>query len=321
MQRFVLVSVLVGCLFSGMARANSPQGDTGVVLVDGVLRAVWAGPGGELVTVGHEAVLLNDGRGWLEIFARERQIDGFLYGVWGSGTGTVFAVAGSGQVLRLEGSSWTVAETDADWLMGVWGSSRDDVFAVGDAGAVYHFDGERWTAMATGSDAKLLAVWGSSPKDVFAVGTRGTVLAFDGEDWSLEDIGDDLQLCSVWGTSESDVFVGGSGGVILHFDGEGWSRTETGILKNVESIAGSAPDDVYAVGRFHEIYRYDGLSWSRWATTPDTFWPTALTVTPGGDVVVVGFHGQRRSGGPNVRGGFSSGTGAILRLAGERSGD
>lgn len=65
-----------------------------------------------------------------------------LQAVWADDAGTLWAVGGSGSVLRSSGDGhWTVgASLFALDLWGVWGSGAHDVYAVGDNGQIFHFD-------------------------------------------------------------------------------------------------------------------------------------------------------------------------------------
>ncbi len=65
-----------------------------------------------------------------------------LQAVWADDAGTLWAVGGSGSVLRSSGDGhWTSeASLFALDLWGVWGSGAHDVYAVGDNGQIFHFD-------------------------------------------------------------------------------------------------------------------------------------------------------------------------------------
>lgn len=65
-----------------------------------------------------------------------------LQGVWADDAGTLWAVGGSGSVLRSSGDGhWTSeASLFALDLWGVWGSGAHDVYAVGDNGQIFHFN-------------------------------------------------------------------------------------------------------------------------------------------------------------------------------------
>ncbi len=65
-----------------------------------------------------------------------------LQAVWADDAGTLWAVGGSGSVLRSSGDGhWTSeASLCALDLWGVWGSGAHDVYAVGDNGQIFHFD-------------------------------------------------------------------------------------------------------------------------------------------------------------------------------------
>jgi len=151
----------------------------------------------------------------------------------------------------------------------VWGSGKDDVFAVGGSGTILRYDGTNWTPMTWGGEFGLEGVWGSSGSNVYAVGgfdgfglAFGIILHYDGECWRRVYSTRDFQFTDVWGTSSSNVFATTSRGPVLHFDGTAWTpmRSGTGGMNGLGGLWGTASNNVYAVGG-DEIWHYDGHSW------------------------------------------------------------
>lgn len=127
-------------------------------------------------------------------------------GVWGDGTGVVWAVTLEQDILRWDGASWKLHYHSHDPITAIWGSGPTDVWVVRDTGLL-HGTGESSEQLAftpTGfipgdQAAPIRAVWGTGPLDVWAVGgveppvgpMRGRVLRYSddpdlGIGWQLE---------------------------------------------------------------------------------------------------------------------------------------
>ncbi len=124
-----------------------------------------------------------------------------LVGVWGDGTGVVWAVSRSGSVLRWDGTAWNVhaqLTTATGTNYTIWGSGPTDVWVLTPAG-LFHGEGSSsatlvFSPVALPGDATipLTSVWGTGPNDIWIVGgqmkdsvwpwvTRGRVLHYDGD--------------------------------------------------------------------------------------------------------------------------------------------
>lgn len=98
-------------------------------------------------------------------------------GVWGDGTGVVWAITLEQNVMRWDGASWNVhAHLDTP-LSAIWGSGPTDLWLVTDAGLL-HGTGDSSaqiqfapTGYVPGDQAApIRAVWGTGPLDAWAVG-------------------------------------------------------------------------------------------------------------------------------------------------------
>jgi hypothetical protein len=103
-----------------------------------------------------------------------------LFRVWGSSPSDVWVVGdevvGNGLtaiVLHFNGSTWSIAYTDATQDFGsVWGSGPNDVWVSG-LGDTVHFDGTTWSrAGPTSATVHTVGVWGTGPSDVWAWGAN-----------------------------------------------------------------------------------------------------------------------------------------------------
>jgi hypothetical protein len=221
----------------------------------GALLSAWGPSRAEVYAVGGNpdagALLRFDGREWAaEALAEGFPLANWVYGVEGSGGGTILWIAGNyGQAARrgVDGS-WTVMDLGtSSALWGIWGTADDDMWAVGgnipgDEPILAHWDGSAWTLedippLDRELDA-LFKVWGTGPDHVFAVGHRGVILHYDGSGWVQQLAGTSVDLISLWGSGPDDIVaVGGrSNGVIARYDGQGWTSELIGMLPGLNGV-------------------------------------------------------------------------------------
>lgn len=152
-----------------------------------------------------------------------------LRGVWGDGNGTVWAVSDEGNVLRGDGSTWTLHVSALGPLRAVWGSGPLDVWVGGDGG-LWHGTGTSPATLTfapvTLPDAgtRIRALWGGSATEVWAVGalpttggaTLGRVFRYagpvDGGSGWVRDAVSKLPVAfeAVWGDAKSGVWLAGT---------------------------------------------------------------------------------------------------------------
>jgi hypothetical protein len=153
------------------------------------LTAIWGSGAGDIYatggsnSLGGDGILHSTGGGTSATWTMELNL-GFtttsqVLGLWGSGSGDVYAVGEGGTIYHSTGNgTWTsqTSGTSQD-LSAVWGSGSGDVYAVGASGTVLHSTGTgTWTALASNTTQNLVGVWGSGSTDVYAVGAQGTIL-------------------------------------------------------------------------------------------------------------------------------------------------
>ena len=158
--------------------------------------------------------------------------------------------------------SWENPLPQGNTLNGVWSFSESDIFAVGNVGMIVRSDGATWSVMESNTNVDLGAVWGTSAENVYAVGGSGAILHYDGTTWSLSYTeSEGATLYSIWGSSASDIFVGSDNG-ILHWNGSEWSSMALPQETRVLGIWGLSSNDVYATDATNRLLKYNGSSWS-----------------------------------------------------------
>ena len=141
-----------------------------------------------------------------------------LRGVWGDGSGTVWAVSEQGSVLRWDGSEWIAQATRLGLLTTVWGSSPTDVWVGGQDG-FFHGTGASPATLSfvqtTDLNGEIVSMWGQSATDIWAVlvDPAGSHIVHYGEvdgvlAWSVVPVGaPDSRFSRVWGSAGTGVWV------------------------------------------------------------------------------------------------------------------
>jgi hypothetical protein len=220
------------------------------------------------------------------------------------------------------------------YLYGVWGSGSGDVYAVGYGNngtalmpLIYHYNGSGWSGtsptLPTGwISANLRGVWGSAANDIYAAGygNNGTNTApvlyhYNGSGWSEASPARpagwiSASLHGVWGTSASDVHAVGYGDesttmpLLYHNAGGGWARSPVSLPVGwnrgyLRGVWGSGASDVYSVGSGNNgnqllplLYHSDGNIWSDFSPSLPGGWDfgylEGVWGSAAGDVYVVG---------------------------------
>jgi hypothetical protein len=240
-------------------------------------RGIWGSSAASVYAANHTGLLRYDGAAWSHVPAVRWRT---LHDVWGSSATGVWAVGDKGEMVRWDGTAWTLHRYDgtsvaakslgdfdtpasAYTLRGVWGSSAANVFAVGDSGVVLRYNGATWTRMATGTTAQLNDVWGSGPNDVYAATSTGRLLRFNGTAWSaVAAVQAPGALRSVWGSSAGNVYAVGDGGMMYRYNGSSWQRIRLPTRSVLYTVWGTGASNVYAAGAGGALYRYNGAAWT-----------------------------------------------------------
>jgi len=212
-----------------------------------------------------------------------------LRGVWGDGSGVVWAVSTQGNVLRWDGNAWKVHASDLGSLSAIWGSGPTDVWVGGERG-IFHGTGAssaglefRPSSLPGAAPTRVSSIWGASATDLWAVGRMedldtgeplGRVLHYAGggdagATWALDDASNaGLKYTHVWGSAGSGVWIAGTRPipdelyeetVVLRKNGAGAFVAETlpedgqpfpfGVLSSVHGVAAVSDSLVWIYGR------------------------------------------------------------------------
>lgn len=239
-------------------------------------RGAWGAASNNVYVANHTGLLRYNGTSWThQAPVRWRS----LYDVWGSAANNVWAVGDKGEMVRYDGTSWSLFRYDGTsvssaplsnfatparsyTLRGVWGSSASNVFAVGDSGVVLRYNGTSWSRMTTGTTAQLNRVWGSGASDVYAATATGRLLRYNGTAWSfVSGVQAAGALASVWGTAANNVYAVGAEGTVFRYNGTTWSRIRLPTRQPLYAVWGSGASNVFVGGGDGALYRYDGTNW------------------------------------------------------------
>ncbi len=145
-------------------------------------------------------------------------------GVWGDGTGVVWAVTAEGNVLRWDGTVWKIHASNLGPLVAIWGSGPTDVWIGGDEG-IRHGTGTSSATLSfvevpvAGEPARIASIWGlSATNEVWAAGSAddpdtgmsvGRLLHLaDGGVWTEVTLAPEMFSCSgVWGNAATGVWA------------------------------------------------------------------------------------------------------------------
>jgi hypothetical protein len=153
-------------------------------------------------------------------------------GLWGDGTGVLWAVTLEQDILRWDGASWNVHHHTSSPITSIWGSGPTDVW-VATEGGLLHGTGDSSAQISfapTGyvpgdQTVPLRSIWGTGPLDVWAVGGslppllaspvvgRGVRYSDDpdlGLGWQRErDLPSGIAFDGVWGSPQTGVWLHG----------------------------------------------------------------------------------------------------------------
>jgi photosystem II stability/assembly factor-like uncharacterized protein len=185
-----------------------------------------------------------------------------LFGVWGPGDGTLWAVgadlsvgAGGARLYRFDGA-WIGVDLsgvapDAAALYKVWGLGADDVTVVGAGGLALRYDGAAWSVEDSATDALLFTVAGDDEGRRYAVGGAGAATIVECADGVWNDASPAFapQQNGVFARDGRVVSVGREGSSFERADA-GWEPTALEPATDLDLHAvWIAPDGgVWAVG-------------------------------------------------------------------------
>ena len=164
----------------------------------------------------------------------------------------VLAFTFDGQVVRWNGSTWTVVKQFRDGINSGLAVNRNDVWVFGEQLGTWHFNGSGWTQARSGHG--LLGASALSPTSIWAYG--GTSVAhWNGRSWTKTSVARLLPrntefshygLAGILAVSARNVWALASGftqdeggpPVLLHFNGISWRRAAMKNTGGPIAIAG-----------------------------------------------------------------------------------
>jgi hypothetical protein len=237
---------------------------------------IWGTSASNVYAANYTGLLRWNGSSWAYVPELQWRT---LNDVWGSSASDVWAVGSKGEMVRWNGTAWSLHRYDGTsvapqplanfdtpaqsyTLRGVWGSSSANVFAVGDSGVVLRYNGTSWSRITTGTTAQLNRVWGSSATNVYAATSTGRLLRYNGTAWSfVAGVQAPGALWSVWGSSASNVYAVGDAGIVFRYNGTSWTRVRLPRRDVLYGVWGTGASNVYVGGGAGVLYRFDGTSW------------------------------------------------------------
>ena len=184
-----------------------------------------------------------------------------LRSIWGSAADDIWAVGGTSEVYRYNGTSWrteAIGVAGVDQLSAIFGFSSGDIYAGGYNGTLLHYDGTAWSAMSSPTSRGINWLWGTAPNELFAVGDQGTVLRYDGVQWTeMESAQTSVNLRAVSGRSPDDFWVVGDTGTALHFDGVAFSPVLLDTSDDLFGVLTRGSETFFStnIGHVIRIYR------------------------------------------------------------------
>jgi hypothetical protein len=252
----------------------------------------------DLVAVGDSGKVERfNGSAWSDMNAG---LDGtLLYGVAGTGTTAVWALA-EGNVLEFwNGGGWfTISSgfTTSEPYAIAANALINQVYVVGSGGGIAWGDasgGDLTDEFGGGAGGgiggpggpggglpgsfppttfDLHGVWVAPSGRVWAVGDSGALVWKSGPGgiWQSTTTNPTTQnLRGVWASGDNDAWAVGAGGTIVHFDGSDWTAVTSPVTDDLYAVWGASASLVWAAGANGRVVFFDGRTWSQ-ETTPVT---------------------------------------------------
>ena len=190
-----------------------------------------------------------------------------LYGVWGAGDDSVWAVGGGGLVLHWDGAGWKTEHDGGSQLHSVWGFGDAYVVTAGrDSGILHRIAAGTWSPdTVTAANATLQEVRGSGTAFQLAVGLGGVVLQNNGAIWTAATLkpANTLSVNAILIQSPTRVVLAGQdtatgGGFVVQHDYAALSWTESWRKTSTDPVFGLvlSGTDIWAAGPSGSLTRY-----------------------------------------------------------------
>lgn len=173
-----------------------------------------------------------------------------------------------GELLRWNGTDWSLIYTDTIRYNGVSALGLDNVWVIGIDGtesSIRHWNGSYWSTVYTSfSMAYLRGIAMRTAQDGWMVGDHGLAARWNGSDWIQTDtgLGSTVTLFQVQSSGADEAWAVGSGGTLLHWQEGAWTPVSSPTTRDLYALDFSSSTNGWAVGSGGTILHYDGSAWT-----------------------------------------------------------
>ena len=224
-----------------------------------MLTGVTGTGGGNLVAVGHDALILasrEPGAAWTVVRASP-ELDAPLLDIWIAGNGRGLAVGAYGMALATEnhGLDWSPREIDQDepHFYAIREAPDGTLFIAGEFGTVLRSrdDGATWTRLDAGWDGTFFGFRARDDGRLLLYGLEGTLLeSYDGgETWHHLASGVFSALYdAVFLPDGQAVVVGADGTILIESPTGSFERVDRASREAITAVLATGPDSVLLFG-------------------------------------------------------------------------
>ncbi len=247
----------------------------GASLPSGIYRQMWGASATDIFVVGRSGLVLRLQGQHVNRLSPTRVLarDG-IKDLWVHRPDQIYAVTGSGALLRHDGKRWTFAAAPPPrkvYYHSIWGTGPSNILVSGMGSTLFRFDGRRWSRIrlpfrsrAKPPSRLVSHIWGTGASDIYAAETLG-IIRFNGKRWRQMRVRPSRkrwELLGIWGSNRRHIFAVGRDCAILRYRRTVWRPMACPTPKiDLRSVWGSGATDVFAVGDRGTILHFDGKRW------------------------------------------------------------
>jgi hypothetical protein len=274
------------------------------------LKAVWGRSASEVYAAGSSgAFLCYDGNAWQSLWTCWPTLNAAklpkedLYGLWGVGATTLFAVGEAATLIRYLGAQEQLApitKSTTQELHGIGGIGPSELYAVGESGTVLKKDLGTWnkvssvTALMAPVLTDLIAF---APNDVLAIGYYCEIVHHDGVNWTKQpdwfSAGCLVRYSpEIWSSGQGHGFLLSYSSAEALFVGPGKTYVSNKLPTGGQNrgIWGTDFGNVYLISEAsgaYGVFHWDGQSWSQMPGFPQYGQGLAIWGSSSSDIFVI----------------------------------
>lgn len=231
------------------------------------LGCVWGSSGSDIFVGSFSSgtILHYNGSEWTSMNTGLYQYDD-VRSIWGSGSDNVYAVTGSGKIIRYNGTGldWNEVQLppseSSGSLTNIYGTHDDNIYVSGVVS--YHFDGSEWTV---DYETDRYA-WGVTNTEIIFIAGQYSIKHFNGNEWKEYEYRNStihFGMNAVWtdGTNAA-VAVGFGGGIAIRNGGVWEDHSDWSLTGSLNDVWGADSNNVFAVGDGGSIVHFNGNVWT-----------------------------------------------------------